>query len=139
MKDVFRVSIYFGYHSMYQLFFIFSANSSILAWIACIVFENSTSSFPVGSFNPQSSLYWHGIIGQFTLHPIVITISTGGISDSNLTTAGIMNTYKSYFRFFHYKLPTFRCFIILSTILSLLLPSILFHKILLLRQSLMPV
>ena len=98
MKDVFRVSIYFGYHSMYQLFFIFSANSSILAWIACIVFENSTSSFPVGSFNPQSSLYWHGIIGQFTLHPIVITISTGGISDSNLTTAGIMNTYKSYFR-----------------------------------------
>lgn len=114
MKDVFRVSIYFGYHSMYQLFFIFSANSSILAWIACIVFENSTSSFPVGSFNPQSSLYWHGIIGQFTLHPIVITISTGGISDSNLTTAGIMNTYKSYFRFFHYKLPTFRCFIISS-------------------------
>jgi hypothetical protein len=56
-----------------------------------------------------------------------------------LTTAGIMNTYKSYFRFFHYKLPTFRCFIISSTILSLLLPSILFHKILLLRQSLMPV
>ena len=111
MKDVFRVSIYFGYHSMYQLFFIFSANSSILAWIACIVFENSTSSFPVGSFNPQSSLYWHGIIGQFTLHPIVITISTGGISDSNLeycvfpylfdTFLAVLLFYQQFFHFFY--------------------------------------
>lgn len=42
-------------------------------------FENSTSFFPVGSLNPQSSLYSHGIAGQFTLHPIVITISTRGI------------------------------------------------------------
>ena len=34
--------------------------------------------------NPQSSLYLHGITGQFTLHPIVITISTCGISDNSL-------------------------------------------------------
>ena len=39
-------------------------------------FENSTSFFPVGSLNPQSSLYSHGIAGHFTLDPIVITIST---------------------------------------------------------------
>ena len=48
-----------------------------------IVFWNSSSLFPVGSSNPQSSLCLHETVGQFTLHPIVITISTGGISDNS--------------------------------------------------------
>lgn len=45
---------------------------------------NTSSVFPVGSSRPQSSLYLQGKYGQFTLHPIVITTSTGGISDKSL-------------------------------------------------------
>lgn len=35
-----------------------------------IVFWNSSSLFPVGSSNPQSSLCLHETVGQFTLHPM---------------------------------------------------------------------
>lgn len=75
------------FHIFFEIsssFFIFSVNSSIFVWMEWMTFENSTSFFPVGSLNPQSSLYSHGIAGQFTLHPIVITISTCGISDNSL-------------------------------------------------------
>ena len=61
------------FHIFFEIsssFFIFSVNSSIFVWMEWMTFENSTSFFPVGSLNPQSPLYSHGIAGQFTYTPL---------------------------------------------------------------------
>ena len=56
----------------------FSFNASIFCAICRMVSRNTSSLFPVGSSNPQSSRCEQGRNGHWTLQPMVITTSTGG-------------------------------------------------------------
>src|SRR5699024_9977054 len=65
-------------------FLTLSFSSSTFPSIALITCKNTSSLLPVGSSSPQSSLCLHGRNGHSTLQPMVMTMSTGGISDSSL-------------------------------------------------------
>ena len=58
-------------------------NSSTFFSMVLITLIKSSSLLPVGSLSPQSSRCLQGRNGHATLQPIVTTISTGRISDSN--------------------------------------------------------
>ena len=49
-----------------------------------MVCRKAASLWPEGSSSPQSSLWEQGRLGQCTLHPMVMTTSTGGSSDRSL-------------------------------------------------------
>ena len=65
-------------------FSILCFKSIIFSSIILAVKTKASSSLPEGSSKPQSSKYFQGKLGQLTLHPIVMTISTSGISLNNL-------------------------------------------------------